>query len=72
MLEMPDGTTISRAPKDMRTWEIIATYRHAWALATYLPSGYLAKALANWKCVAQCELEQRGEWAPEKLPPLSM
>jgi hypothetical protein len=72
MQELPDGTKISRAPKDMQSWEIIATYRHAWALATYVPSGYLAKALANWKSTARHELEQRGEWHPEKLPPQSM
>jgi hypothetical protein len=72
MQELPDGTKISRAPKDMQSWEIIATYRHAWALATYVPSGYLAKALANWKSTARHELEQRGEWRPEKLPPQSM
>ena len=47
MQELSDGTKISRAPKDMQSWEIIATYRHAWALATFAPSGYLAKALAN-------------------------
>jgi hypothetical protein len=34
--------------------------------------GYLAKALANWKSAAQRELERRGQWHPEKLPPQSM
>jgi hypothetical protein len=72
MQKMPDGTKISRAPSDMQSWEIIATYRHAWALAEFEPSGYLAKALANWKSIAQCELERRGEWHPEMLPPHSM
>jgi hypothetical protein len=72
MQDFPDGTKISRAPKDMRSWEIIGTYRHAWALALYAPSGYLAKALANWMSTARHELEQRGEWRPEKLPPYSM
>jgi hypothetical protein len=72
MLEMPDGTKISRAPSDMQSWEIIATYRHAWVLARYAPSGYLAKALANWQVAAQRELERRDEWRPEILPPHSM
>ena len=72
MQNLPDGTKISRAPKDMQSWEIIGTYRHAWALAVYAPSGYLAKALANWTSAARHELERRGEWHPEKLPPHSM
>jgi hypothetical protein len=72
MQELPDGTKISRAPKDMQSWEIIGTYRHAWALALYAPSGYLAKALANWTSAARHELEQRGDWHPERLPPHSM
>jgi hypothetical protein len=36
-----------------------------WALSTFAPSGYLAKALANWKSAAQRELERRGQWHPE-------
>jgi len=31
----------------MQSWEIIATYRHAWALAQFAPSSYLAKALGQ-------------------------
>ena len=58
MREMPDGTKIGRAPSDRQSWEIIAAYRHAWALAQFAPSGYLAKALANWQSVAQRELAQ--------------
>ena len=69
---LPDGTTFNRAPKDMRNWEIHATYRLAWHLAHFLPSATLAQALANWLCVAQNELERRGEWEPESLPPQSM
>jgi hypothetical protein len=69
---LPDGTTFNRAPKDMRSWEIHATYRLAWHLAHFLPSATLAQALANWLCVAQNELERRGEWRPESLPPQSM
>ena len=69
---LPDGTTFNRAPKDMRSWEIHATYRLAWHLAHFLPSATLAQALANWLCVAQKELERRGEWQPESLPPQSM
>lgn len=69
---LPDGTTFNRAPKDMRSWEIHATYRLAWHLACFLPSAGLSQALANWLCVAQKELERRGEWLPESLPPQSM
>ena len=69
---LPDGTKFNRAPKDMRSWEISTTYRLAWHLACFLPSAKLAQALANWLCSAQRELEDRGEWQPEALPPLSM
>ena len=72
VFKLPDGTTFNRAPKDMRSWEIHATYRLAWHLAHFLPSATLAQALANWLCVAQNELERRGEWKPESLPPQSM
>jgi hypothetical protein len=70
--ELPDGTRFNRAPKDMRSWEIHATYRLAWHLAYFLPSAPLAQALANWLCVAQNELERRSEWRPESLPPQSI
>jgi hypothetical protein len=69
---LPDGTTFNRAPKDMRSWEIHATYRLAWHLAYFLPGAGLAQVLANWLCMAQSELERRGEWLPESLPPQSM
>jgi hypothetical protein len=69
VFELPDGTRFNRAPKDMRSWEIHATYRLAWHLAYFLPSAKLAQALANWLCVAQNELQRRGEWRPESLPP---
>ena len=69
---LPGGTTFNRAPKDMRSWEIHATYRLAWHLACFLPGASLAQVLANWLCMAQNELERRGEWLPESLPPQSM
>lgn len=69
---LPDGTTFNRTPKDMRSWEIHATYRLAGHLACFLPSASLAQVLANWLCTAQRELERRGEWLPESLPPQSM
>ena len=72
VMKLPNGTTFNRAPKDMRSWEIHATYRLAWHLAYFLPSATLAQALANWLCAAQNELERRGEWRPESLPPQSM
>jgi hypothetical protein len=65
---LPDGTTFNRAPKDMRSWEVHATYRLAWHLACFLPSASLAQVLANRLCAAQSELERRGEWLPESLP----
>jgi hypothetical protein len=70
--ELPDGTKFNRAPTDMRSWEIHATYRLAWHLACFLPSVQLAQPLANWLCMAQRELEERGEWRPESLPPQSV
>jgi hypothetical protein len=72
VFELPDGTKFNRAPRDMRSWEIHASYRLAWHLACFLPSTALARALADWLCAAQCELERRGEWQPEALPPQSM
>jgi hypothetical protein len=63
---------VDRAPADMSTWELITTYRHAWTLAYYRPRGYLAKALANWLLVSQRELESRGAWVAEIMPPHSM
>ena len=67
MREMPDGTKIGRAPSDRQSWEIIAAYRHAWALAQFAPSGYLAKALANWQSVAQRELAQAFTRTPRRV-----
>jgi hypothetical protein len=69
---LPDGTKLNRAPQDMRSWEILSTYRLAWHFACFLPTTRLAQALADWLCMAQHELEQRGEWRPEALPPQSM
>lgn len=62
----------NRLPADMSTWELIATYRHAWALSYYRPRGYLAKSLANWLSTSQRELESRGAWAAEIMPPHNM
>ncbi len=53
---------VHRGPADMESWEIIAAYRHAHALASYNPNARLAKELANWKLHAQGELERRGQW----------
>lgn len=61
-----------RAPGDMSTQELTAAYRHAWALASYRPRGYLAKALANWLAVAQRELESRDAWTPDLASPPSI
>jgi hypothetical protein len=45
------------------------TARSAAASATRASA---ARALANWTSAARRELERRGEWHPEKLPPYSM
>jgi hypothetical protein len=57
-----------RAPGDMSTGELIDAYRHAWALASYRPRGYLSKALANWLTAARRELEARDAWTAEIIP----
>ena len=67
-----ESEKVDRAPADMSTWELIATYRHAWTLAYYRPRGYLAKALANWLSTTQRELESRGIWVAEIMPPNNM
>lgn len=67
-----ESEQVDRAPADMSTWELIATYRHAWILAYYRPRGYLAKALANWLSTTQRELESRGAWVAEIMPPQNM
>lgn len=67
-----EPTQTSRAPADMSTWELIATYRHAWTLAYYRPRGYLAKALANWLSTTERELKSRGAWVAEIMPPHNM
>jgi hypothetical protein len=71
-LELADGTRFNRAPEDLHSWELLATYRLAWHLASFRPSAKVAQPLADWLCMAQRELERRGEWHPEALPPQSM
>ena len=68
----PESEQVNRAPADMSTWELIATYRHAWILAYYRPRGQLAKALANWLSSTQRELESRRAWVTEIMPPQNM
>jgi hypothetical protein len=68
----PASDEASRAPAEMSTWELIATYRHALALSYYRPRGFLAKALANWLLISQRELESRGAWVAEIMPPHNM
>lgn len=70
--EMPKQEELHRTPGKMSTWELIASYRHAWALAYYRPERHLAKALANWLFSARRELESRGAWVPEIMPPQNM
>jgi hypothetical protein len=67
-----ESKQIDRAPADMSTWELITAYRHAWALAYYRPRAHLAKALANWLLGCRRELESRGAWAAEIMPPHNM
>lgn len=63
---------LHRTSAEMSTWELIATYRHAWALAYYRPARPLAKQLANWLLTTRRELESRDAWVPEIMPPHSM
>jgi hypothetical protein len=72
MITTTGGIEINRRPSDMATWEIVASYRHAWALATYSPHARLAQLLSDFLCEAGAELQRRGEWRPEALPPQSM
>ena len=70
--EPPKSEELHRVPGKMSTWELIATYRHAWALAYYRPERQLGKALANWLFVTRRELDSRGAWVPEIMPPQNM
>lgn len=63
---------LHRTPVEMSTWELIATFRHAWALAYYRPTRHLAKELANWLLTTRNELESRDAWLPEIMPPHNM
>ena len=72
LYESPRVDELHRTPAGMSTWEVIATYRHAWALAYYRPDRQLGKALANWLFTARRELEARGSWVPEIMPPHNM
>jgi hypothetical protein len=55
---------VHRKPRDMETWEIIAAYRHAYQIMSFYPNAQLARALANFMCNAQGELEKRDAWTP--------
>lgn len=70
--EPPKPGKLHRTPAEMSTWELIATYRHAWALAYYRPHRDLSKPLANWLLSAKRELESRAAWLPEIMPPHNM
>ena len=63
---MPENNgPLHRKPSEMQTWEIIAAYRHAYQIMTFLPNAQLARALANFMCHAQGELEKRDAWTPD-------
>lgn len=70
--EPPKADKLHRSPAEMSTWELIATYRHAWALAYYRPARPLAKELANWLLTTSRELQSRQAWLPEVMPPNNM
>ena len=72
LYEPPKAEDLHRTPAKMSTWELIATFRHAWALAYYRPERQLGKALANWLFSVRRELESRGAWVPEIMPPHNM
>jgi hypothetical protein len=56
-----------RAPRDMDTWELIATFRHARALLGFTPGAQLSRALANFMFAARRELAHRGEYDDDYL-----
>jgi hypothetical protein len=49
----------------MQTWEIIAAYRYAYQIMSFYPNAQLSRALVNFMCRAQGELEKREAWLPE-------
>lgn len=69
MKTMPGGMQIDRAPGDLATPELVASYQAAWILASFHPSAYLAKPIADWLFRVQRELEKRGEREPGTPPP---
>jgi hypothetical protein len=63
---MPDSNgPVHRKPGEMQTWEIIAAYRHAYQIMSFYPNAQLSRALVNFMCNAQGELEKRKAWLPE-------
>jgi hypothetical protein len=64
---MSESKPLHRAPREMRTWEIIAAYRFAHQLASFYPNAQLSHALANFMLRAQKELEDRQSWRPDYL-----
>ena len=56
---MPENDgPVHRKPRNMQTLEIIAAYR----IMSFYPNAQLARALANFMCNAQGELEKRDGW----------
>jgi hypothetical protein len=58
---------INRKPEEMETWELIAAYRHAYALAGFNPSAPLAKMLSGWMFTVRNILQSRGRYDPSYL-----
>jgi hypothetical protein len=56
-----------RKPADIDSWELIAMFRHARALAEATPGAQLSRALANFMFTARRELQGRGECNDEYL-----
>jgi hypothetical protein len=65
MKTLPGEIHIDRAPGDLATPELTASYRAAWTLASFHPGHALAQQLANWLFRARKELQDRGEPEPE-------
>jgi hypothetical protein len=57
-----DDGPVHGKPRNMQTLEIIAACRHAYQIMSFYPNAQLARALANFMCNAQGELEKRDAW----------
>jgi hypothetical protein len=64
---MLDSRPAHRAPRDMKTEEIIIALHYARQLSGMMLNAQLSRALANFTHTASKELEERSEWSPKHL-----